>query len=614
MDRETFLQEIKHRVILFDGGNGTEYYNRGIFINRCFDELNLTNPDLVRQVHEDYKKAGADVLETNTFGANRFKLKPFQLVNKLYEINYRGAAIAKEVAGNDIWVAGAMGPLNVQIEPLGPISREEAREYFQEQAQALIDGGVDLFLLETFILSAEIIEAVKAIREICDLPIIAQMTIKEDTTTLTGAKPEIMIKKLEKSGADVIGANCSVGPQVMLNWLEQVRNHTHMPISIMPNAGKPRSIDGRNIYLASPEYLGEYAKHYIQQGANIIGGCCGTGPDHIKRMRNTINSLKPDTRKNTFELIKIKSPIDVKVISSKNKSRLARRIHDGHFVTFVELLAPHGVSAHKELEKAKEMNYCGIDVINIPDGPRASARMSALSLAVQIQKEVGIETVLHYVCRDRNVIGIQSDLLGAYALGLKNILAITGDPPKLGNYPDATAVFDVDAIGLVNIINRLNHGMDIAGNPIGKPTSFFTGVGANPGAVDLKTELSRLDWKIDAGAEYFITQPIFDLKIFESFLEKIQYLKVPVIAGLWPLVSLRNAVFMNNEIPGCHVPDTIMSRLQKYEDSKEDSLKEGIDIARETLELMKSMISGLQISAPFGRVQSVIEVLKDFKA
>jgi methionine synthase I (cobalamin-dependent)/5,10-methylenetetrahydrofolate reductase len=612
VERTEFIKQINEKVLLFDGGNGTEFYNRGIFINRCFDELNLSNPSLVKQVHEDYKKAGADIIETNTFGANRFKLKTYQLVDKLYEINYQGAKIAREVADGDILVAGAIGPLNVQIEPLGPISREEAREYFREQAQPLIDGSVDLFILETFILSAEIIEAVKAIREICDLPIIAQMTIKEDTTSLTGAKPEIMVKKLEAAGADVIGANCSVGPQVMLNWLEQVRTHTRLPISVMPNAGKPRSIEGRNIYLASPEYLGEYAKHYIQAGANIIGGCCGTGPDHIKRMRNAINALKPGTRKNNFEFVEVKTPHDVKVVSSEEKSRLSRRLQSGHFVTFVELLAPHGVSAKNEIEKAREMFYFGIDVINIPDGPRASARMSALSLAVQIQKEVGIETVLHYVCRDRNVIGIQSDLLGAYALGLKNILAITGDPPKLGNYPDATAVFDVDAIGLVNIINRLNHGLDIAGNPIGRPTAFFTGVGVNPGAVDLKHELSRLDWKIDAGAEYFITQPVFDLDIFESFLDKIQHLKVPVIAGLWPLVSLRNAVFMNNEIPGCHVPDHIMERLSKYEGSKEDSLKEGVDIAKETLEKMMPLINGLQISAPFGRVQSVIDVLNGF--
>jgi methionine synthase I (cobalamin-dependent) len=297
VNRTEFIKQIKEKVLLFDGGNGTEFYNRGIFINRCFDELNLSNPSLVKQVHEDYKKAGADIIETNTFGANRFKLKTYQLADKLYEINYQGAKIAREVADGDILVAGAIGPLNVQIEPLGPISREEAREYFREQAQPLIDGSVDLFIFETFILSAEIIEAVKAIREICDLPIIAQMTIKEDTTSLTGAKPEIMIKKLEAAGADVIGANCSVGPQVMLNWLEQVRNHTRLPISVMPNAGKPRSIEGRNIYLASPEYLGEYAKHYIQAGANIIGGCCGTGPDHIKRMRNAINALKPGHKK-----------------------------------------------------------------------------------------------------------------------------------------------------------------------------------------------------------------------------------------------------------------------------------------------------------------------------
>ena len=611
-ENNPIIDKLKNGVLLFDGGFGTELYNRGVFINRCFDEVNLSNPTLVKQIHEEYIKAGADVIETNTFGANRYKLGKYQIADKVYSLNLKGAQLAKEAAGDDVYVAGAIGPLGIKIEPLGATSIEEAKEAFTEQIEGLVDGGVDMLIFETFIYPEELLVAIEAAKEVCNLPVIAQMTIDEDCTSLTGAEPEHVIQILNNSKADALGVNSTVGPQVMLRWLERVRPLTDKPLSVMPSAGKPRNIDGRNIYLTSPEYMGEYAKHFVQAGASIIGGCVGTGPEHIRRMRNMLNAIKQEERKYDFEKIAIVPPKDITLIDAPQKSRLARRLSAGHFVTFVELLPPHGLLSEPVIEKAREMFYEGIDVINIPDGPRASARMSALSLAIQIQTKVGIETVLHYVCRDRNVIGIQSDLLGAYALGLKNILAITGDPPKLGNYPDATAVFDVDSIGLVNIINRLNHGLDISGSPIGAPTGYYIGVGANPGAVNFDEELRRLDWKVEAGAEYIVTQPVFDLNIFENFLEKIQHIKIPVIAGLWPLTSIRNAEFMNNEIPGCNVPDSVMDRLREHQDSKEDSIKVGIEIARETLDLMKGYIQGVQISAPFGRVKSVVDVMDGF--
>lgn len=607
--KENFLDELKHKPLLFDGAMGTEIYKRGIFINKCYDELNLSKPELIIQIHSDYKKAGADVLETNTFGANKFKLQSFQLQDKVYDINFQGAKLAREIAGNELYVAGSIGPIGRQIEPLGPLYKKDAFDAFLEQAKALLDGGVDLFILETFIYPNELEQAIKAVRTICNLPIIAQMTIDDEGRSLTGAAPDIYVKEIEGFKPDILGVNCTVGPHVMLEWLEKARNLTTLPISIMPNAGKPKNIDGRNIYLTSPEYMAEYTKHFINKGANIVGGCCGTAPEHIKAMRFALNSIKPSFTIKNIKIEEIAAKTEINIISDENKSRLARNITKGKFVKIVEILSPHGVSADKEIEKSKELYYNNIDCINIPDGPRASARMSALSLAVQIQNKVGIEVLLHYVCRDRNVIGIQSDLLGAYALGVKNILAITGDPPKLGNYPDATAVFDVDSIGLVNIINRLNHGRDIAGNPIGDPTGFFIGVGANPGAINLDKEISRLEWKVDAGAKFIITQPVFDVNILENFLRKIKHIKLPLIAGLWPLTSIRNAEFMNNEVPGCYVPKDIMKRLEKVQDNKEKSIAEGIMIARETLEKMKSYISGVQISAPFGRIQSVFEVL-----
>ncbi len=604
-----FIQKVSNQVLLFDGGMGTELYNRGVFINQSFEELNLKNPSLVKAVHSEYRKAGADVLETNTFGANRFKLGKFQLADQVYEINLQASKLACEVAGEDLFVAGSVGPLGVQIEPLGPISNDEARDFFKEQIRGLVDGGADLLIFETFIYPNELEQAVRAAREICDLPIIAQMTIDEDASSLTGTSPAIMVDELNKIGADIIGVNCTVGPQVMLNWLEQVRKHTNLPISIMPNAGKPRNIDGRNIYLSTPEYFGEYAKHFIQSGANIIGGCCGTGPEHIQKMRASINAQSPHFSTKKYEIKNISVKEQIPIIPIAKKSRLAKRLSDGHFVKIVELLAPKGVSAENEIQKARELYYGGIDAINIPDGPRASSRMSSLALATMIQNQVGIEVVLHFVCRDLNVIAIQSNLLGAYSLGIKNVLAITGDPPKIGNYPDATGVFDVDSIGLINIINRLNNGLDISGAPIGNPTGFHIGCGANPGALNLDQELKRIDWKIEAGAEFIMTQPVFDLHIFENFFKRIEHYKIPIIAGIWPLTSLRNAEFMNNEVPGCNVPNEILEQFRKVETSKDKSRILGIEIANKTLSSLMGAIQGVQISVPFGNIQSTFNVL-----
>lgn len=608
-----FKDRIKKGPVLFDGGIGTQIYNKGIFINKCYEELNLTNQNLITQLHQEYKNAGADVITTNTYSANRLKLESHNLGDKVYQINKKGAELAKSVADNSIYVAGSIGPIPTKIEPLGPMSIAEAEDIYLEQIQALIDGGVDLLIFETFVYPENLIAAINAARKITKLPIIAQMTIDEDGATLTGASSKVMIDDLQRTGADIIGANCTVGPQTMLSWLEDVRYYTKLPISVMPNAGKPKNIDGRNIYLTSPEYLGEYAKHFLNAGANIIGGCCGTTPEHISKMRATITALLPELKKFKVKITETKTLEHIDPIPLEKKSKLSYKIANNKFVRFVELLSPRGISAEKELLKAKEMNEFGIDVINIPDGPRASARMSAAALALQIQNKIKMETVLHFVCRDRNVIGMQSDLMGYYALGLKNILAITGDPPKLGNYPDATAVFDVDAIGLVNILSRLNNGMDIAGNPIGAPTGLSVGVGVNPGALDIEKEIDRLHWKVDAGAEYMVSQPVFDLKVFERFLEKTKNFKIPLVAGLWPLVSLRNAEFMNNEVPGVDVPLDIINRMKKYEGDKEGGLKEGIVIAKETLTKIGKEIAGIQISAPFGRVDIVKEILNDFK-
>ena len=608
---KSFRERLRNEVIVFDGGVGTYLYEKGIYINTCFDELNLTNPDLVAEVHRDYVNAGADVIETNTFGANRFKLAPHGLETKVYEINRRGAEIARKVAGETTFVAGSIGPLGVQIEPIGKLSYDEAKEVFKEQAKGLLEGGVDLIVLETFALVSELVQAIRATRELDPkIPIMAQVTVNDDGMLLSGATLEAFVNEVTKCDVDVIGLNCSVGPKAMLEALEQLRPLTKIPLSVQPNAGVPQNVGGRNIYMTSPEYIAEYAKRFILSGANIVGGCCGTNPEHIKAIRRAVHALQPSKRMDlTASELKVTAPEAISVVPVAEKSRVSNKLSKKQFVTMVELVSPKGVSPSSQVQKARKLYHFGIDAINIPDGPRASARMSALALAAIIQREVGIETVLHFACRDRNVIGMQSDLLGAWALGMRNVLAITGDPPKLGNYPNATAVFDVDAIGLTNIINRLNHGLDLAGNPIGEPTGFSIGVGVNPGAINLDEELRRLDWKIEAGAEYMITQPVFDLRLLERFMQRIEHIHLPLLCGIWPLVSYRNAEFMNNEVPGASVPSDILERMRKTT-TKEEGFLEGVAIAKETYDRVKNDVAGVQLSAPMGRTEGIFMMME----
>jgi methionine synthase I (cobalamin-dependent)/5,10-methylenetetrahydrofolate reductase len=601
-----------NEVVVFDGGVGTYLYEKGIYINTCFDELNITNADIVSDVHRDYVAAGADVIETNTFGANRFKLAPHGLEPKVFEINLKGAQLAKAAAGGEVLVAGSVGPLGVQIEPLGKLSYDEARDAFKEQVKGLLEGGVDLIVLETFSLIAELDQAIRAVKELnAEIPVMAQVTINDDGNLLSGATLESFVKGIEKTGVDTLGLNCSVGPRAMLDALETLKTLTAMPLSVQPNAGLPQSIGGRNIYMTSPEYMAEYAKRFIQTGATIVGGCCGTNPEHIRAIRRAVRALQPVKRMDRSSAsLAVTAPEAVHVAARTEKSRLSTKLVRGEFVKLAELVSPRGVSPLKEVAKARRLHHFGIDAINIPDGPRASARMSALAMAAIIQRDIGIETVLHFACRDRNVIGMQSDLLGAWALGLRNVLAITGDPPKLGNYPNATAVFDVDAIGLTNVINRLNHGLDLAGNPIGDPTGFSIGVGVNPGAINLDEELKRLEWKIEAGAEYMITQPVFDIDILERFMKRIADVTIPLICGIWPLISYRNAEFMNNEVPGASVPAEILERMRKTT-TKEEGFAEGVSIARETFERVRGSVAGIQLSAPMGRIEGIFMILEN---
>jgi len=605
--RAGFLETLDQRVVLADGAMGTMLYAKGVFINRCFDELNLVMPSLVKDVHNGYRKVGCEVLETNTFGANPVRLLKYGLSEKMREINLAGAQLARECAGDQLWVAGAVGPMGIRIEPLGPTSFDEAMENFKQQIQALVDGGVDFIILETFYDLREIQQALRAAREVCHLPVVAQMTIGDDGNSLDGASPEWIAQKLDEWGADMIGLNCSVGPHPMLEAIERMAKVTGRKLAAQPNAGVPRSVEGRNLYLCSPEYMATYAKRFIQAGVKLVGGCCGTTPEHLKAMANAVRALQPPAQRVQVKAV-AEAQGQMPPIPLEQRSALGQKLAQKKFIRVVEIVPPRGCDTTKEVEGARLLAAHHIDGVNIPDGPRASARMSAQALAIMIQQKVGIEALLHYCCRDRNVLSMQGDLLGAYAMGLRNLIVITGDPPKIGNYPDATAVFDVDAIGLTNIVANLNRGMDLGGNPIGTQTGFVIGCGANPGAINLEEEIRRYEWKVDAGAQYAVTQPVFDVTKLETFLKRIAHVRIPVIAGLWPLTSYRNAEFMNNEVPGVSVPADVMERMRKA-DSGEKARQEGIRIAQEALLRLKEMVEGVQVSAPFGRYTASLEVL-----
>lgn len=608
MKRDDFLVRLEGRPLVCDGAMGTVLYSKGVMVNRCFDELNLSNPALVRSVHKEYLAVGAEVLETNTFGANRIKLQPHGFGDLVRKINRQGAAIAQEVAQGQALVAGAMGPLGKPVAPLGTISEQEASEHFQEQAQGLLEGGADLFILETFADLREIRLAYRAVRSVTEnVPIVAQMTFGDDGNTPLGTTPEKVAGELSDLGADVVGANCSLGPQMMLDIVERLASTTRKPLSVQPNAGMPTVVEGRVIYLCSPEYMAHYAKRFLKNGAALIGGCCGTTPAHIGAIAGVVRALTP-SRTEIEVRARAEPRPEAAPVPKEEKSLLARSL-GRKFVISVEMDPPKGADPSRFLEKAQWLKENEVDFINIGDGPRASARMSSLGFATLLEREVGIETILHYQCRDRNLIGIQSDLLGAHTLGLRNILAVTGDPPKLGDYPYATAVFDVDSVGLVKVLSRLNRGLDLAGNPLGPALAFHIGVGANPGATDLEAEVAKFEKKVQGGAEYCLTQPVYEPRLLERFLEAVRGFEIPVLVGILPLVSYRNAEFLHNEVPGMAVPAGVRERLRAAP-SKESAQEIGIEIAREALRGARELVDGAYLIPPFNRFELAVRVIE----
>ena len=613
-----FAEIFADRPVLADGAMGTVLYARGVFINRCYDELNLSDPNLILAVHEEYLQAGAEILETNTFGANRFRLTRHGLGGKVEEINAAGVRLArqavehlKEKQAGDAWVAGAVGPLGVRLEPLGKTGLDEARAAFAEQIGILAKNGVDLLIIETMPALNEAREALEAAKAVApDLPVLVMVTVDDESDCLDGSSAAQAAALLTEWGAGAVGVNCSTGPATVLTAIEDMRAATTLPLAAMPNAGMPRAVEGRNIYLCSPEYMASFARKAIAAGVQIVGGCCGTTPNHIRAMRSAMRAMDAQTPVEGAGAAPAVSK-ETPPAPLAQRSRFGSLIAEGKFVTLVEFVPPRGIDCAKEIEGAALLAQLGVDAIDVYDAAQASARMSGQSLCIQIQQHTGMETILHYTCRDRNLLSIQSDLLGASSIGLRNILCVTGDPPKQGNYPDASAVFDVDSIGLVNIVRRLNHGLDIGSNSIGASTNFTIGVAANPGVPDMENELRRFAYKVEAGAEYAITQAVFDLRLLEEFLERIKELtgngRIPVIAGIWPLTSLRNAEFMKNDLR-VSMPEEIMLRMAQA-DTPEAARAEGIKIAQEMLEAVRPLVQGVQVSAPFGNYEAAAEVI-----
>jgi methionine synthase / methylenetetrahydrofolate reductase(NADPH) len=621
-----FAELFADRPVLADGAMGTLLYARGVAASRSIDELNLSEPNLILSAHEEYLQAGAELLETNTFGANRFRLARHGLAAKMAEINAAGVRLARQAAdrlkekqapdsGVAAWVAGSVGPLGVRLEPLGKTGLDEARAAFADQIAALAGNGdhrgsrpgVDLLIIETMPALNEARQALEAAKSVApQLPVLVMVTVDDESECLDGSSPAQAAALLTEWGADAIGVNCSTGPATVLTAIEAMRSATPLPIAAMPNAGLPRAVEGRNIYLCSPEYMASFARKAIAAGAQLVGGCCGTTPNHIRAMRSAIRALDEQARVEVIGSAPVPTA-ETPPAPLAQRSRLGALIAARTFATVVEIVPPKGIDCSREIEGARLLARLGVHAINVYDAPQASARMSGQSLCIQIQQHTGIETILHYACRDRTLLSIQSDLLGASSIGLRNILCVTGEPTRLGNYPDATQVFDVDSIGLVNAVHRLNRGLDVGSNAIGVSTNFAIGVAANPGAPDLDNELRRFAWKVDAGAEFAITQPVFDLRLLENFLERTRDHGIPVIAGIWPFVSLRNAEYMKNDLR-LAMPEEIMLRMAQA-DTPDAARAEGIRIAQEMLAAVRPYVQGVQVSAPFGHYDVAAEVI-----
>jgi len=607
--RQGLRDRLARGVVIFDGAMGTEIYKRHFFVNTCFDALCVNSPDVIRGIHRAYAEAGADVLTTNSFGANANKLAAFGLADRMRPINEAAVRLARECAGDDRLVAGSVGPVGER--PFGQeLPEDRMTAFLADQAEALAGAGADFILFETLPSRSDVDRACRAMASLPDVPYIVSVIVDRAGETANGEPLAGVLEPVRGAarGPAAIGLNCGQGPESSLSALELLLAMTDLPVIVRPNAGVPRPVDGRLIYMTSPEYLTTYALRFVQLGARGVGGCCGTTPDHI---RDIARSIRPLTGTQAAHRMLSAAP-QVELAPrppAAGKSRFAARLASGTWVTSVEITPPRGWDLAATVAGARACREAGVDAINIPDGPRASARLSPLITAQAIERDAGIEAVLHFCCRDKSLIGMQADLLGCAAAGIRNILFITGDPPKLGDFPFSTAVFDADSIAMARIQDRMNRGVDIGGKRLDPPTSVLIGVGADPNAIDMKRELRRTREKVEAGAEFIITQPVFAVEPLLRFLEAIGDLRVPVLAGIWPLSSLRNAEFMRNEVPGVVVPDEVMARMAAATD-REGQRRAGVALARESVRRLRGAVAGVQVSAPFGHVATALAVLE----
>lgn len=612
MKKKNILEAIREQLLIFDGAMGTELYQRHVFTNRSYDELCLSDPELVIEVHQDYLRAGADVLTSNSYGANRSVLQKFGLADQVAAINHKAVelmrlSLERLAPQRQVYLAGSIGPLEPGLRQKMP--RQEAVQAFVEQAEALSEAGVDFIIFETMPDREAALQASLAMSSLENPPPFVLSHAIPDGEDLA----EILAHRLQPLQAGLpapfaLGLNCGLGPARMLEALTAARTLTELPIIVQPNAGTPHKVENRQLYLCSPEYLSTYAQRYVNLGARGVGGCCGTNPEHIAELARSLKRLSQ-----SYSSISVSEEQKPKAAAAQEtalaeKSRLGQKLARGEWIKSVEITPPRGWDTAQIISKARLCQQQGVDAINVPDGPRAAPRLSALITALKIEQEAGIEAVLHVCSRDRNYLALQADLLGSAAVGLRNFLFITGDPPKLGGYGYASGVFDTDSIGLVSLQKHLNQGIDLGGQQIQPPSAAVIGVGADPNAIDFNREITRLQAKIEAGAEFIITQPVFDVEALHKFMRVIAEWKIPVIAGIWPLASLRNALFMKNEVPGVLVPDSIVRRIEKAQ-TREEQLACGIQIAREALAELRGMVAGVQVSAPLGNVNAALEVL-----
>lgn len=592
------------RVHVIDGAMGTSLYDRGHFVNVCYDELSVTRPELLLDVHTAYVDAGAEILETNTFGANPVKLSPYGLDRRTEEINEAAARVALEAAGTKAVVAGAIGPLGIRIEPWGPTGVDEAVAHFKRQVQGLLYGGVHGFILETFADVSELACAYQAIRALSDLPVLAHMTVGEDGRTPYGTTPDQLATTLAELGPEVLGLNCSLGPAGILDGIEEMADVFDGPLSAMPNAGVPRNVGDRQIYMASPEYMAQYARRLIDAGVRFLGGCCGTTPEHIRAIRDQVAAVQPTQTAQVVarQLANAEAEL-LDPVPLAERSEWGRKLADGSFLTAAEIVPSAGWDTGPMLGAAQQLADAGVDALNVLDRPRGRSRMAVVPAAAILSREVGVETIIHYTCRDRNMLGMISDLLGAAATGLNNLLLSSGDPSAIGQVPQANAVFDIDSIGLTNVVSQLNRGLDPGANPIGGPSKFVIGITAKPSPVDPTREIERYHYKVEAGAEYAVTQPVFDAQEFSRHVERTSKWPLPTVLGVYLAPSLRTLEFLGGEMPGIRVPERLLARMRTAQDKgAEHAEAEALAFAHEVLDAVRDRVVGVYVAAPPGRI------------